>query len=86
MSSANASPTSQAGSNANYSLANTPTPGSFSTGIQRQVAAPCLQFLLMEMVHGIESAMPKASLGDKEAVYYKLELLGYNVGQRLVEK
>ncbi|KAI9189887.1 hypothetical protein H9P43_001320 [Blastocladiella emersonii ATCC 22665] len=49
------------------------------------VAEPALHFMLMEMVHTLEASTPHAS-GDREAVYFKLEMLGYNVGQRLVER
>jgi len=45
----------------------------------------CLQFLIMEMVDMMFRSTADSET-DKEAVYYKLELLGYHVGQSLVER
>ncbi|KAM3588777.1 hypothetical protein VKS41_001215 [Umbelopsis sp. WA50703] len=45
----------------------------------------CLDFLMMELV----DAMCRSALDediDREVVFYKLEMLGYRVGQSLVEK
>ncbi|KAJ3361055.1 Trafficking protein particle complex subunit 33 [Allomyces javanicus] len=47
------------------------------------VAEPALFGLLMEMGPALEAAMTG---GDREAVFFKMEMLGYNVGQRLVER
>ena len=45
----------------------------------------CLEFLIMEMVD-LMYRTTVDSENDKEAVYYKLEMLGYQVGQSLVER
>ena len=45
----------------------------------------CLEFLIMEMVD-LMYRTTADSENDKEAVYYKLEMLGYQVGQSLVER
>ena len=45
----------------------------------------CLEFLIMEMVD-LMYRTTVDSENDKEAVYYKLEVLGYQVGQSLVER
>ncbi|RHZ49570.1 hypothetical protein Glove_519g92 [Diversispora epigaea] len=45
----------------------------------------CLEFLLMEMVD-LMFRTTADSENDKEAVFYKLEMLGYQVGQSLVER
>ncbi|CAG8434559.1 5354_t:CDS:2 [Diversispora eburnea] len=45
----------------------------------------CLEFLLMEMVD-LMFRSTADSENDKEAVFYKLEMLGYQVGQSLVER
>ncbi|CAG8532241.1 12113_t:CDS:2 [Funneliformis caledonium] len=50
-----------------------------------QVNESCLEFLFMEMVD-LMFRTTADSENDKEAVYYKLEVLGYQVGQSLVEK
>ncbi|CAI2172292.1 9805_t:CDS:2 [Funneliformis geosporum] len=50
-----------------------------------QVNESCLEFFIMEMVD-LMFRTTADSENDKEAVYYKLEVLGYQVGQSLVEK
>lgn len=45
----------------------------------------CLEFLIMEMVD-LMFRTTTDSENDKEAVFYKLEMLGYQVGQSLVER
>ena len=45
----------------------------------------CLEFLIMEMVD-LMYRTTVDSENDKEAVYYKLEMLGYQVGRSLVER
>ncbi|KAL7747693.1 hypothetical protein RI367_006982 [Sorochytrium milnesiophthora] len=50
----------------------------------RYVNETALQLLVWEMVAIMTRTMADAQ--DKEAVFFKLEMLGYTVGQRLVEK
>ncbi|ORZ39454.1 transport protein particle component, partial [Catenaria anguillulae PL171] len=66
----------------------TPPPKPLTGGaLPSQVADPALHFLLLELVPTLErSTQSTAAAGDREAVYFKLEMLGYNVGQRLVER
>lgn len=45
----------------------------------------CLDFLMMELV----DAMCRTAIDedtDREVIFYKLEMLGYRVGQSLVER
>ncbi|KAI7866052.1 transport protein particle component [Spinellus fusiger] len=46
----------------------------------------CIDFFLMEMVDTICRTASTENETDSEAVFYKLETLGYAVGQRLVER
>eukprot|EP01112_Ceratiomyxa_fruticulosa_P019761 TRINITY_DN6548_c0_g1_i1.p1 TRINITY_DN6548_c0_g1~~TRINITY_DN6548_c0_g1_i1.p1 ORF type:complete len:186 (-),score=22.77 TRINITY_DN6548_c0_g1_i1:69-626(-) len=61
--------------------------GVISTG--RQLNEACLHFMMIEMVDYImrstENTTSDAS-ANTEAVYYKLERLGFRVGQQLVER
>lgn len=60
--------------------------GSSATGATGlQVNESCLDFLMMELV----DAMCRTALDedtDREVIFYKLEMLGYRVGQSLVER
>jgi hypothetical protein len=60
--------------------------GGSSGGIRpTHVNESCLEFLIMEMVDLMYRSTADSE-NDKEAVYYKLEMLGYQVGQSLVER
>ncbi|KAG0186878.1 Trafficking protein particle complex subunit 6B [Apophysomyces sp. BC1034] len=52
----------------------------------RLVSESCVDFLLIEMVDSICRTATTEAEADSEAVFYKLETLGYAVGQRLVER
>ncbi|RUO96120.1 transport protein particle component-domain-containing protein [Jimgerdemannia flammicorona] len=52
---------------------------------QRFVSEACLEFLIMETVDTMFRTTLDAET-DREAVFYKLEMLGYRVGQSLVER
>lgn len=50
----------------------------------KQVNESCFDFLSMEMVDYIVRTTPGEQ--PNEAIFYKLERLGFRVGQRLAEK
>ncbi|CAG8433008.1 6310_t:CDS:2 [Ambispora gerdemannii] len=54
-------------------------------GPKAMVNESCLEFLTMEMVDLMFRSTADSET-DKEAVFYKLEMLGYHVGQNLVER
>jgi hypothetical protein len=60
--------------------------GSLATGHGGMlVNESCLDFLMMELV----DAMCRTAIDedtDREVIFYKLEMLGYRVGQSLVER
>jgi hypothetical protein len=60
--------------------------GSLTTGHSGMlVNESCLDFLMMELV----DAMCRTAIDedtDREVIFYKLEMLGYRVGQSLVER
>ncbi|TPX46626.1 hypothetical protein SeLEV6574_g03131 [Synchytrium endobioticum] len=59
---------------------------------QRFVAESCLNFLLMEMTEALSRSTPSEPVennttsNDKEAVYFKLESVGYRVGLAMAER
>ncbi|CAG8507810.1 10573_t:CDS:2 [Cetraspora pellucida] len=64
------------------------TSTTFTTGGSTKpilVNESCLEFLMMEMVD-LMYRTTADSENDKESVFYKLEVLGYQVGQSLVER
>ncbi|RUS20943.1 hypothetical protein BC937DRAFT_93987 [Endogone sp. FLAS-F59071] len=58
---------------------------SSSSASQRYVNESCLEFLVMETVDTMFRTTLDAE-SDREAVFSKLEMLGYRVGQSLVER
>lgn len=52
---------------------------------QLQVSETCMDLLLIEMVDTI-CRTTAAESADSEAMFYKLDSLGFAVGQRLVER
>lgn len=52
----------------------------------RLVSETCMDLFLIEMVDTICRTTTAEADGDSDAVFYKLETLGYAVGQRLVER
>lgn len=53
---------------------------------QRLVSETCMDLLLMEMVDTICRTTAVETEADSEAMFYKLDGLGYAVGQRMVER
>lgn len=52
------------------------------TVIKREVCESCIEFLAMEMVE----ALLRSSDSDLELAGFKLEMIGFRVGQKLAEK
>ncbi|CAO0789579.1 unnamed protein product [Mucor circinelloides] len=52
----------------------------------RLVSESCMDLFLIEMVDTICRTTTAETDGDSDAIFYKLETLGYAVGQRLVER
>ncbi|CAO3633523.1 unnamed protein product [Mucor hiemalis] len=52
----------------------------------RLVSETCMDLFLIEMVDTICRTTTAEADGDSDAIFYKLETLGYAVGQRLVER
>ena len=59
--------------------------GTIPVEIQRFVAEPCLDFLLIEMVEHFYRSQTQTE-SSKEAAYIKLEYIGYRVGMALAER
>lgn len=53
---------------------------------QRLVSETCVDLFLIEMVDTICRTTAVESEADSEAMFYKLDSLGYAVGQRMVER
>ncbi|KAG2221262.1 hypothetical protein INT45_012383 [Circinella minor] len=68
------------GNNEDTAIANTPYTQ------QRLVSESCMDLLLIEMVDTICRTTVVESEADSEAMFYKLDSLGYAVGQRMVER
>lgn len=62
------------------------TDESISAISPRLVSETCMDLFLIEMVDTICRTTTAETDGDSDAIFYKLETLGYAVGQRLVER
>jgi hypothetical protein len=52
----------------------------------RLVSETCMDLFLIEMVDTVCRTTTSEPDGDNDAIFYKLETLGYVVGQRLIER
>lgn len=72
-----------------YNNDNTLTSSNTDDGLNssnRLVSESCMDLFLIEMVDTICRTTTAETDGDSDAIFYKLETLGYAVGQRLVER
>jgi hypothetical protein len=69
-----------------YNNSNINSANDVDSASTRLVSETCMDLFLIEMVDTICRTTTAETDGDSDAIFYKLETLGYAVGQRLVER